>query len=141
MKDTDQNALRLKYFRMIIQAWRTGDGSPLFPFLAGDCTWSGRKGREAVMEGLVKINVNYRHESTIVRLGPAPGPLPGSDENGRPIRVSFLYDPGEICMFDITEHNTLLFRMELDEEGLIRSFYGTFPFFFEFWPVGDEGNE
>ena len=135
MTDTELNELRYKYFKMIIHAWTTGDAEPLYPYIADDCTWGGKQGREDVIADFKTINVNYKHVSTLVRLGPKPDPLACTDESGKPVRVSLLYEAGEICMFDVTEHNTLLFRLKLNEDGKIRSFYGTFPFFFTFHEI------
>lgn len=140
MTNAQQNELRYMYFRMIIQSRNTGDASPLFPYIAEDCIWGGAKGKENVIASLQQINVNYRHDSTLVQLGPMPKPLQCTSNEGRPIRLSLWYEAGEICMYDVTQHNTLLFRLELAEDGRISQFYGTMPAFFSFYeiPQSDE---
>lgn len=135
MTKAEQNKLRYTYFKMLIEARRTGDGSPLFEHIADRCVWGGWYGKEEVVEGLMDINVNYKHESTLVQLDEKPDPVRGVDENGRRIGISLWYEAGEICMYDITIHNELLFRLDLDDEGRITAFYGTLPFFFSFHEI------
>ena len=135
MTEAELNERRYTYFKMIIESRITGDAGPLFPYIADECIWGGTVGKEAVIESLKHIDPNYRHESVLVRLGTRPDPLRGTDENGHRVGFSLWYEPGEVCMYDVTVHNRLLFRLKLDEDGKIREFYGTLPAFFSFYPI------
>lgn len=126
------NELRYKIFNLIIEGRKTGDMSALFPYIGDECKWNGKTGRDNVIEDLKHINVNYKHDSVIVQLGPKDTPTWGMDENGKRVGFIIYYNAGEICMLDRTVHQTYLFRLDMTQDGKVNSFYATCPAFYEF---------
>lgn len=138
MTRAEENELKRRYFDLLSRAWDTGDAEELKQCFAEGCCGSRFDG----------INVSYKHRNVPVMLEPMPAPLRCTDENGRRIGLSLWYESGEVCMYDETEHNRLLFRMELDGAGKIVKLYATAPYLFAFHPIprlgpsaGEDGAE
>lgn len=131
----EANKLRYKYLKKIKEAYEKFDFSGLFDDLADDCSWGGKQGKSAVIKSLIDGAAsmkerNYWHRCTLVQVGKAVSPLEfntEADGKGKRIRVSLLYNQGEICMIDEAPRQTNFCRMTIAPDGKIRSYYATLP--------------
>ena len=139
------NRHRLKYLKMIKEAYAKFDFSEIFKYLDEGCSWGGAKGREAVTQMLIKSATTmkqrgYVHNCTLVRVGKPVSPLECNtkpDGSGKRCFVGLLYHQGEFCMVDATENDVQFYRMDLSPDGRIFSYYATLPSG-DFYPVTEE---